>query len=228
MGGVSANPPAGAQSISDLKARAEAERAGRPFLLYTDGDGTQRVFSFEPGTPQVPVGRQPSSGLVIDWDNEVSRLHARFEQVDGDWTVVDEGLSRNGTFVNGERLSGRSRLNDGDTVRFGATTMTFRSPQGEVQAGPAAGAGAPPAVDLSTSQRRVLVELCRPYKDSEFASPASDEQIAEKLFLSVDAVRTHLRVLYAKLGVEDVPPDQKRVRLIERAFHADLISERDF
>ena len=35
---------------------------------------------------------------------------------------MDDGLSRNGTFVNGERLSGRRRLTDGDTLRFGGTT----------------------------------------------------------------------------------------------------------
>ena len=42
---------------------------------------------------------------------------------------------------------------------------------------------------LSTTQRRVLVALCRPYKGrSGFASPATDEQIAEELFLSVGEV----------------------------------------
>ena len=70
--------------------------------------------------------------------------------------------------------------------------------------------------------------LCRPYKaGSGFASPATDEQIAEELFLSVGAVRTHLRVLYAKLGVEQLPENETRVRLVERAFSAGLISERD-
>jgi pSer/pThr/pTyr-binding forkhead associated (FHA) protein len=215
MGDVSANPP------------AEAQRAGRPFLLYTDGDDRQQVFSFEPGSAQLSVGRQPSSDLVLDWDGQVSRLHARFERVGDGWEVVDDGLSRNGTFVNGERLSGRRPLRDGDTVRFGGTTMTFRSPQGEDQSGPAAGGGTPPAMDISTTQRRVLVALSRPYKESEFASPATDEQIAAELFLSANAVKTHLGVLYAKLDVEEMAPDQKRARLVERAFSAGLISERD-
>ncbi len=81
---------------------------------------------------------------------------------------------------------------------------------------------------LSTTQRRVLAALCRPYKGrSGFASPATDEQIAEELFLSVGAVRTHLTVLYAKLGVEQLPQNETRVRLVERAFLAGLISERD-
>ena len=70
--------------------------------------------------------------------------------------------------------------------------------------------------------------LCRPYKDgTAFASPATNQQIAEELFLSVDAVKTHLRVLFAKFGIEQLPQNQKRIRLVERAFYSGLISERD-
>ena len=57
-------------------------------------------------------------------------------------------------------------------------------------------------MSLSTTQRRVLVALCRPTGPDGFASPATDQQIADELFLSVGEVRTHLRVLYAKLGIE--------------------------
>ncbi len=226
--GVSANPPAGAQSISEMKARIEAERAGRPFLLYRDGDDKQQLFTFEPGLAHASVGRRPSSDLVLDWDEQVSRLHARFEPVEDGWTVVDDGLSRNGTFVNDERLSGRRRLNDGDSVRFGAITVTFRSPRVDEQAGPV-GDETPATVDLSTTQRRVLVALCRLYSKggNAFAGPSVDQQLADELFLSVTAVRTHLRVLFAKFGVEELPRDQRRVRVVERAIYAGLISERD-
>jgi pSer/pThr/pTyr-binding forkhead associated (FHA) protein len=227
MGGVSVNPPADAQSVSDLKARFEAERAGRPFLLYRDGDDRQQLFFFEPGSASATVGRRAPSDLLLDWDDQVSRLHARFERIEDGWEIVDDGLSSNGTFVNQERLSGRCRVRDGDSLRFGTTTITFRSPE-RGQPGTSDAAEAPGAVSLSTSQRRVLVALCRPYKDrSGFASPATDEQIAEELFLSVGAVKTHLTVLYAKLGVEELPQNETRVRLVERAFSTGLISERD-
>jgi pSer/pThr/pTyr-binding forkhead associated (FHA) protein len=228
MRDVPENAPARGQSVSELKARIEAERTGRPFLLYRDGNDQQQLFSFDPGLTQASVGRRRSSDLVLDWDDQVSRLHAQFERVEEDWTVVDDGLSRNGTFVNGERLNGRRRLADGDSVRFGATTMTFRSPRVEDQAGTAVASQIPTAVDLSTTQRRVLVALCRPYKDgSAFASPATNQQIADELFLSVDAVKTHLRVLFAKFGIEQLPQNQKRIRLVERAFYSGIISERD-
>jgi pSer/pThr/pTyr-binding forkhead associated (FHA) protein len=158
----------------------------------------------------------------------VSRLHAQFERVEQDWTVVDDGLSRNGTFVNGERLTGRRRLNDGDAIRFGETTVTFRSSQVDDSRGTAVASQVPTAVDLSTTQRRVLIGLCRPYRaGTAFSSPATNQQIADELFLSVDAVKTHLRVLFAKFGVEQLPQNQKRIRLVERAFYSGAISERD-
>src|ERR1700722_15736326 len=135
MGGVSAHHPADAQSVSDLKARVDAERRGQPFLLFRDADDRQQVFYLEPGLAAASVGRRPPSELLLDWDDQVSRLHAQFEPLEGGWEVVDDGLSPNGTLVNEERVSGRRRLRDGDTLRFGATTITFRSPE----PGPAGG-----------------------------------------------------------------------------------------
>jgi pSer/pThr/pTyr-binding forkhead associated (FHA) protein len=226
MRAVPADSPS--RSITELKARMEAERAGQPFLLYKGGDNRQRLFSFAPDVTQVSVGRRDSADVVLNWDDEVSRLHARFERVEDDWTIVDDGLSRNGTFVNGERLSGRRRLMDGDTLRFGATTMTFRTSRVEEQARTAVASEIPATLELSSTQRRVLIALCRPYKHrSSFASPATNHQIAEELFLSVDAVKTHLRVLFVKFGVEDLPQNQKRIRLVERAFYSGAISEHD-
>lgn len=208
----------GVPANSELTARIEAERRGEPFLLYSDGSDRQQLFSFAPGVASASVGRSDSSDLVLDWDEQVSRLHARFERAQEDWTVVDDGLSSNGTFVNDERLSGRRRLADGDTVRVGSITMIFRSPSGE---GPA-------EADLSTTQLRVLVALCRPFKEGgAFAKPATDQEIADELFLSVGAVQTHLTVLFVKFGLEQTSPSQKRVRLVERGFYSGLISERD-
>lgn len=224
---MSAQTSGDAQFASDLQARVEAERAGRPFLIYRDGDGRQQLFVFAPDAVQAEVGRQPSSDLVLDWDDQVSRVHARFERIQDDWVLVDDGLSRNGTFINDERMSGRHRLGDGDMLRFGSTTVTFRSPEPQPP-GSGGSPGAPTGVALSSNQRRVLAALCRPYKGrSGFASPATDQQIADELVLSVGAVRTHLRVLYAKFGIEELPQNATRVRLVERAFSAGLISERD-
>jgi len=142
--------------------------------------------------------------------------------------VIDDGLSRNGTYVNGERVTTRQRLRDGDVVRAGSTVIVFRDPRSAGFSDTRIGATelAPPTV--SDAQRRVLLALCRPYKEpGPFTTPATNQDIASELFLSVEAVKTHLRALFAKFAVEDLPQNQKRARLIERAFQTGLVSERD-
>jgi pSer/pThr/pTyr-binding forkhead associated (FHA) protein len=235
---VSARSSAHARSGSDFEARVEADFAGRPFLLYRDSDDSQQLFLFATDAASATVGRLAPSDLQLDWDGQVSRLHARFERVEDEWDLIDDAPSRNGTFLNGQRVSGRCRLKDGDTLRFGTTTVTFRSPPQREQPDNADAAQTPPdsadaaqspaAVDLSTTQRRVLAALCRPDgAGAGLAGPATDQQMADELFLSVGAVKTHLRVLYAKLGVEQLPENEMRARLIELAFSAGLVSERD-
>ncbi len=200
---------------------------GEPFLSFRDRDGGQQLLLLAPGSALATVGRQRSCDLVLDWDHQVSRLHARLERVGDEWELVDDGLSSNGTFVNDERLNGRCRLKDGDTLRFGTTTITFNSPGRSRETTGDAGER-PAAVSLSSTQRRVLVALCRPYKGrSGFASPATDEQIAEELVVSVREVTTHVAVLCAKLGVAGRTRNETRVALVDRAFSAGLVSERD-
>src|SRR5688572_400041 len=111
---------------AELKARLEAERRGAPFLLYRDGEGEQRIVDLAAGLDRLPVGRRVTDGLTVDWDDEVSRVHAVMERTEGEWSIVDDGRSRNGTFLNGERIAGRRRLTDGDIVRIGRTAVQFR------------------------------------------------------------------------------------------------------
>ena len=91
----------------------DAERLGVPFLLYRDGGGTQVILAL---SGPITVGRRAERDVALPWDTEVSRLHAQLEPVGSDWIVVDDGLSRNGTHVNGERVNGRRRLKDGDRI----------------------------------------------------------------------------------------------------------------
>jgi hypothetical protein len=142
--------------------------------------------------------------------------------------VSDDGLSRNGTFVNGVRIAGRRRLADGDVLRFGTTLVEFRCPN-EGSTAATSAAGYLPTLDtLSDTQRRILISLCRPYKTGgRFATPASNNEIAGDVFLSVDAVKTHLGTLFKRFEIADLPQNQKRARLVECSFQWGLVSEKD-
>lgn len=69
------------------------------------------------------IGRVAENAIPIA-DGSVSSKHARLYQQDGEFFLEDLG-SRNGTYVNGERLSAPRQLADGDLVRFGKVLMTF-------------------------------------------------------------------------------------------------------
>ena len=157
-----------------------------------------------------------------------SRLHPELVRSGDDWTISDDGLSLNGSFVNGKPVRGRHRLKDGDAVRLGTTVLVFRNPRDGESSATLPSAELRKVVSLTPAQRRVLVSLCRPFKESAlFATPPTNEQIANELYLSVDAVKKHLRALFEKFDVAHLPQNEKRARLVERAFAGGFISERE-
>jgi pSer/pThr/pTyr-binding forkhead associated (FHA) protein len=217
-----------AASPAELRDRIEAERRGRPFLVLRDGAGGQRIVELDSPEGRMSVGRATQNDVALPWDTEVSRLHAELEATAGEWTVADDGLSRNGTYVNGQRISGRHRLRDNDVIRVGRTTIAFRRPDTAEDSMPTQIAGAHLSLDsLSATQRSVLVALSRPYKHDEFAVPATNQDIADELHLSVDAVKSHLRTLFQRFGIEHLPQNQKRSRLVAEALQAGVVSVRD-
>jgi pSer/pThr/pTyr-binding forkhead associated (FHA) protein len=209
-------PPA-LRSVSpaELAERLQAERRGVPFALYLDGDGRQRIVDLDDGRP-LCIGRQPSTDIPLPWDTEVSRAHAMLERVGEEWTLVDDGLSRNGSYVNGQRVRARQRLADGDTITVGRTLIVFAAAEPELVATETTRESAPP--ELSAAQRRVLSALCRPLREDAFAGPPSNREIAEQLFVSVETVKSHLHALFELFGVEDMPQNRKRAELVRRAF----------
>jgi DNA-binding CsgD family transcriptional regulator len=83
-------------------------------------------------------------------------------------------------------------------------------------------------MQLTDTQHRILVALCRPARGGTgFAPPATNQEIAEEVFLSVDAVKAHLRTLFEKFDVGDLPQNLKRVRLAELAMRSGVVSPRD-
>ena len=217
-------PLPAARSGVEVKERLSAERTGRAFLVLRDGAQQQRIVELDSeSNPRVTLGRSERADVEIAWDGEVSRLHAEIESVAGEWIVLDDGLSSNGTFVNGQRINGRKRLSDGDAIRIGATVLLFRNPRSGPEPTVRGSVGVT-LEQLSDTQRRVLVALCRPYgASSHLASPASNQQISEELYLSLDAVKANLRAMYQLFGVARLPQNQKRAQLAERAITWGLV-----
>jgi pSer/pThr/pTyr-binding forkhead associated (FHA) protein len=76
-------------------------------------------------TSALVLGRQ-AADLVIE-DPQVSRRHATVRPA-GDALEVEDHGSRNGTWVNGARIDGTTRLAPGDRVRVGDTTFEVEGP----------------------------------------------------------------------------------------------------
>ncbi|CAA9317367.1 MAG: hypothetical protein AVDCRST_MAG16-572 [uncultured Frankineae bacterium] len=164
----------------------------------------------------VIVGRAPGADVVVADDPLVSRMHARLERTGGRWTVVDDGLSRNGTWVCGQRLTGRRVLHDRDTLRVGNTVLTFCAPDERDEPHTLVGEPLPLADALTPAQRAVVAALCRPLLAGA-ALPATNAQIAAELHLSVDAVKTHLRGVAHRWGLDHLPQNEKRARTAQLA-----------
>ncbi len=92
-----------------------------------------------------------------------------------------------------------------------AYALTVERPA-PADAPPDAPAGSP-SLPLSQREREVAVLIAR---------GLTNQQIAEELFLSVDAVKAHLRALFGAFGVEDLPQNQKRSVLAMRAMQLGL------
>jgi hypothetical protein len=217
-------PSLRAVTPAELAERLRAERRGTPFLVYLDGGRRQQLVDLGERTGPVAIGRQAANDVALEHDTEVSRVHAVLEPVGGEWTVVDDGLSRNGTYVNGRRVHARRRLEDGDTLAVGRTLMVFVAP--DHPAAPTTTSttrnATPP--ELSAAQRRVLVALCRPFFDDPFAGPPSNREIADALFVSVETVKSHLHALFESFGVGNMPQNRKRSELVRRAFERGVVT----
>jgi len=209
----------------ELQERIAAERRERPFLLYRDGDEAQRIVDLGGAPQRLTIGRSTTNDLPLSWDAEVSRVHASLERVGDEWTFVDDGRSHNGSFIDGERVSGRRRLRDGDVIALGRTMLVFRSPSGRESLRTATSQQRA-APKISEAQLRVLTALCRPYGEGAYAVPASNRQIADELVLGVETVKTHMRALFDAFELGDVPQHQKRATLAQRALQTGLVSPR--
>lgn len=157
------------------------------------------------------IGGAEECDLVVD-DPTISNAHAVLELVSSVWVVRDLG-SRNGTFVNSQRIGSDKVLRSGDELRLGQTRLVLRgSSRGARRTTALAD---PPRI--TDRERDVLIELCRPLAaGGAFTEPASVKEIATTLSVSQAAVKQHLANLFTKFDVDE--GDHRRARLANAAL----------
>lgn len=169
---------------------------------------------------RLTVGQAPDSGISLAGDSTVSAVHAVLERYGDHWAIRDMG-SRNGTFVNGERIWGERRLRAGDEILIGRTRMSYGA-DGQTKPGLTETVEPPP--ELTRREREVLLLLCQPLGSGDiFTEPATTKQIAKKLVVTEAAVKQHLAALYDKFGIHD-DGERRRVRLANEAIRRGAVS----
>lgn len=101
---------------------ARADNSRSFALIVTGGPLTGTTIPLSGGP--VRIGRAPANTLVLD-DSYASSNHARIEREQDVFVVEDLG-STNGTYLGGERLQGRRRIDPGVELRIGNTTIELR------------------------------------------------------------------------------------------------------
>jgi hypothetical protein len=111
---VGATPPAAGGSE---KRPAKGDKRGARLRILEPASHQGEAY---PLGDEITVGRGGGCGIVLPDDGFVSTVHARVFRR-GDEVLVEDLGSRNGTFVNGERVVAPTRLRRGDHVQFGQT-----------------------------------------------------------------------------------------------------------
>jgi pSer/pThr/pTyr-binding forkhead associated (FHA) protein len=107
-------------TAASIGSDAENQQKALLRILLPSGD----VFDRQLDRVETQMGKGPRNDIVIA-DPAVSTSHAVIRVEGGVYTITDLG-SRNGTFVNGERIGEPRKLNHGDVIGLGLSKMTFR------------------------------------------------------------------------------------------------------
>jgi pSer/pThr/pTyr-binding forkhead associated (FHA) protein len=174
---------------------------------------------------RVTVGKASTNAVALEHDPTVSRLHAILENHGSAWSIRDVG-SRNGTFVNGDKITAERVLRSGDEVRVGKSRVVYLetrqsgAPIEEATIVPDAGQ-LPPR--LTRREVDVLMVLCRPLvSEDPFPEPASVRRMAGELYVTEAAVKQHLQNLYDKFAIPT--EGDRRVRLANEALRRGAVT----
>jgi pSer/pThr/pTyr-binding forkhead associated (FHA) protein len=170
-------------------------------------DGAERGRRWPLQAERVVIGREPEADIVIP-DRRISRLHAEIERRDGKYYLRDLD-SKNGTYINGEKLEGQRELRDDDEIHIAlAARLSFLGPSSTMSLD--LDAALKPGLRLDAAAKRVWVN------GSEVRPPLSQAQfrLLQLLYESGDKVRTRDDI------VRYVWPDEAEEGITEQAIDA--------
>lgn len=179
-------------------------------LLATKGLTPGRVFPLEKDT--IVLGRHPECDIVVDL-GAISRQHARILWIEGA-SYVEDLNSRNGTFVNEQRIEGRQKLKQGDELRICDVTFEFVEDA---------------TVSTGLTERAILVDDERATGGSTIMSKLDVSTGSSGLRLTVNA-EAKLKALLEigrNLG-RAIDLDQVLAKLLDNLFSIFLQADRGF
>ena len=177
------------------------ENGGR-CLRVVPPDGV--VFARELGSEGLTIGRSSHAGISIP-DPALSREHARLIPAGTGWVVEDLG-SRNGSFLNGNRIAGRLPLTVGDVLAMGGTTLTLEHIE--------------PArtdeVDAGLSGHTVFLPASELLRHSGATAPVAPSADPDKLRRTAERLRVLNQVHHALST--PISEDELLELIVDRAF----------
>lgn len=136
--------------------------------------GPQPNQTYDLNKDIVTIGRDITNDIVIN-DPEVSRHHLRFTRGAGGYTIEDLG-STNGTFINGQRITGAKPLNNGDMIGLGETvTLGYEAMRSMSGASPEEGGGMQATLQSSVPQQPESPSPYAPQQEAPSYAPSAPQ-----------------------------------------------------
>ena len=213
-----------ASSPAELKAVADLKRSGRAFVTWRVDTGLN-LRALDPAAARTTIGRSPSSAIILN-DSSASWLHAEITRIDEEWLIVDDGVSTNGTFVDGRRIHGRVRLRNEARSVVGDTMIVFHSP-GQRAVPTKRAAHVIERTDLSDIEFHVLTALCRPIVIGGARIPATNAAIQREVHMTLSGVKRCMTRLFGMYAIKD-EASTKRLALASAAIDSWVIGPQTY
>lgn len=215
------------RATHEFRLEETARASGHAYVRYRDGNNF-RVVSLVPAPSPLYIGRDEGCAVEICHDERVSRRHARLIFGAGQWSIED-GPSRNGTSVDGKPTVGERILVDGSRIMLGRTVLSFHAQTATPAIPTVPDSPAQRRLHPNATQRKVLVELARPFmaRDQEIPVTPTNGAIAETLGYQAATIRDAISDLYSQAKLARGTSEQ-RSELVRLAIREGTVRPEDF